>query len=182
MGFILNVDLETSAGPTQEAYIRIDNYRFNKVTSEVTVTTTCWLTPEKAHSFNRKSIDDPLRNAVGLIGSKVLYYPDEDSDGVEIDIPNIFKGYIVEESEVSTPVYENKVVTREVPYISFNEMGEEITLKRTITETQKVEVRKNVEIKKVINPELLSNLYDFSYKLVKDKLMEYFPKEKIEIY
>ena len=31
MGFILNVDLETSAGPTQEAYIRIDNYRFNKV-------------------------------------------------------------------------------------------------------------------------------------------------------
>lgn len=182
MGFILNVDLETSAGPTHEAYIRIDNYRFNKVTSELTVTTTCWLSSQKAHSFNRQSIDEPLKNAVGLIGSKVLYYPDDVSEGVEIDIPNLFKGHIVEKQVVVTPIYENKVVNKEVPYISFDEMGEEITLMRTITESEKVKVGENKEVKEVINPELLSNLYDFSYKLVKNKLKELIPEDKIEIY
>ncbi len=54
MGFRLNVDLETGSGPTQEAYIRIDNYRFNKVTSEIVLTTTTWLNKDKASSFIRK--------------------------------------------------------------------------------------------------------------------------------
>jgi len=65
MGFRLNVDLETGSGPTQEAYIRIDNYRFNKVTSELLITTTTWLNIEKAQAFNRKYLDENLKNAVG---------------------------------------------------------------------------------------------------------------------
>jgi len=182
MGFRLNVDLETSAGPTQEAYIRIDNYRFNKVTSELTVTTTCWLDSEKAHSFNRSTLDEPLGNAVGLIGSKVLYYPDEVSDGIELEIPNLFKGTVVEKKEIEVPIYENKQVTKKVPYISFDKMGEEITLTREVTETKKVEVGSNTVVKEVINPELISDLYGFSYKLVKEKLTEFFPEEQITIY
>ena len=182
MGFILNVDLETSAGPTQEAYIRIDNYRFNKDTSEVIVTTTCWLDPKKAHSFNRTSIEEPLGNAVGLIGSKALFYSDEDSEGTEIEIPNLFKGHVVEEQTVSTPIFENKKITKKVPYISFDEMGEEITLEREITEVKEVQVGNTLNVKKVINPELLGNLYEFSYGLVKKKLAEIFPEDKIEIY
>ena len=34
MGFIINADLETSQGPTQELYIRIDGFTFNKVTAQ----------------------------------------------------------------------------------------------------------------------------------------------------
>jgi len=181
MGFKLNVDLETSSGPTHEAYIRIDNYRFNKVTSEVVVTTTCWLDIHKAHSFNRRTIQEPLKNAVGLIGSKVLYYDSEQSEGREVDIPNLFKGHIVEKQEVVTPKYDVKQVTKKVPYVSFDEMGEEITLTRTITETEEVKVGEDVEVKEVINPELLCDLYGFSYKIVKDKLKEIFPEDKIEI-
>lgn len=182
MGFILNVDLETSAGPTQEAYIRIDNYRFNKVTSEVVVTTTLWLSAAKAQKFNRQTLEEPLGNAVGLIGSKVLYYADDESEGTEIDIPNLFKGHIVEEQTVEKPIYESRKVIKKVPYISFDEMGEEITLEREITEVEEVQVGNEVELKRVINPELMSNMYGFSYGLVKEKLKEYFPEDKIEIY
>lgn len=181
MGFKLNVDLETSSGPTHEAYIRIDNYRFNKVTSEVVVTTTCWLDITKAHSFNRKTIQEPLKNAVGLVASKVLYYDNEKSQGVEVTIPNLFKGFIVEKQEVVIPKYEVRQVNKKVPYISFDEMGEEITLTRTITETEEVRVGEDIEVKEVINPELLSDLYGFSYKIVKEKLKEIFPEDKIEI-
>jgi hypothetical protein len=61
-------------------------------------------------------------------------------------------------------------------------MGEEITLEREITEVKEVQVGNTLNVKKVINPELLGNLYEFSYGLVKKKLAEIFPEDKIEIY
>ena len=182
MGFILNVDLETSSGPTHEAYIRVDNYRFNKVTSELIVTTTAWLNAKKAHNFNRKYIDEPLKNAVGLIGSEVIYYNGEDNTGIEVSIPNLFKGKVTEVKSVEIPIYEQRPVEKEVPYISFDQDGEEITLTRKVTENEKVQVDTKTEIKEIINPEVLTNLFDYSYGVVKKELMKIFPESLIEKY
>jgi hypothetical protein len=180
MGFRLNVDLETSAGPTQEAYIRIDNYRFNKVTSELILTTTTWLDVEKAHSFNRKYLEQPMKNAVGLIGSEMLYYPDVESEGEEISIPNVFKHSVAVVEEVEFHTYKEVEKLVQVPYVSFNYDGEEVTkykdeivLEREIESSYK-------EKRSVINPSVITNLYEYSYNVVKQKLTELFPEETIE--
>ena len=180
MGFILNVDLETQAGPTQEAYIRIDNYRFNKVTSEIILTTTTWLDIEKAHSFNRKYIDENLKNAQGLVSSDVLYYDTPESEGKEIKIPILFKAPIAVEEEIEFPIYEQKDFIEQVPYVSFDKNGDEVTKYKDEVVNKKVKVDSYIEKKQVIKPELLDNLYEFSYSVVKKKLAELFPEDKIE--
>jgi hypothetical protein len=37
MGFILNVDLETSEGPSHEVYVRIESLTYNKVANDIAV-------------------------------------------------------------------------------------------------------------------------------------------------
>lgn len=180
MGFRLNVDLETGSGPTQEAYIRIDNYRFNKVTSELVLTTTTWLDVERAHAFNRKYLDENLKNAEGLVSQNVLYYPTPDSEGEELTIPIVFKAPLVETQEVEFPIYEDQESIEEIPYVSFDENGDEITKYKAEVVVKKVLVNSYTETKEVINTELLSNLYEFSYEVVRKKLTELFPEDKIE--
>jgi hypothetical protein len=180
MGFRLNVDLETGSGPTQEAYVRIDNYRFNKVTSEIILTTTTWLSVEKAHAFNRKYLDENLKNAEGLVSQDVLYYDSPDSEGEEIKIPIIFKASTTQSEEIEFPVFEERESIEEVPYVSFDENGDEITKYKSKVVKKKVVVDNYIETKEVIKPELLENLYEFSYSVVKKELAELFPEDKIE--
>tara|TARA_R110000851_G_scaffold126767_5_gene258472 strand:- start:502 stop:1050 length:549 start_codon:yes stop_codon:yes gene_type:complete len=175
MGFILNIDLETSSGPTEQAYVRIDNYRFNKVTSEVLITTTTWLDYKRAQEFNREYLEDDLKNAQGLIGSKIIYYKDKDDEGQEINIPNQFKVKVAQVEEVSIPEYEDREVIKSKPYISFDENGDEITKYKDVIENEKVVVNESVEIKNKVNNELVSNLYEFAYGALKVELSKMFP-------
>ena len=180
MGFRLNVDLETGSGPTQEAYIRIDNYRFNKVTSEIILTTTTWLDVEKAHAFNRQYIDESLKNAVGLVSQDVLYYDNPESEGEEVKIPIVYKASVTEIEEVEFPIYEEQETIEETPYVSFDDNGDEVTKYKAEVVIKKVLVDKYTETKEVVKPELLENLYEFSYNVIKKKLAELFPEDKIE--
>jgi|TARA_R110000744_G_scaffold238515_1_gene356020 hypothetical protein len=179
MGFILEVDLETSSGPTEEAYVRIDNYRFNKVTSELNITTTTWLDINKAHEFNREYLEDDLKNAQGLIGSKIIYYKDKDDEGEEINIPNQFKSSVTEEVKVVIPHYEEKEVLKSKPYISFDKNGNEVTKYKDVIETEKFKVNETVEIKKKVNNEALTNMFEYSYNVLRSELEKMFPANKI---
>ncbi len=180
MGFRLNVDLETGSGPTQEAYIRIDNYRFNKVTSEIVLTTTTWLNKDKASSFNRKYLDEDLKNAEGLVAANVLYYDNPESEGVDVTIPILFKASLAETKEIEFPTFEKKEVIEQIPFVSFDSNGDEITKYRDELVTKEVQTGSYKEKKEVINIEVLNNLYEFSYNVVKNKLAELFPIDKIE--
>jgi len=180
MGFRLNVDLETGSGPTQEAYIRIDNYRFNKVTSEIVLTTTTWLNKDKAHSFNRTYLDESLKNAEGLVASNVLYYDTPESEGVEVEIPILFKASLADKKIIDIPILEKREVIEQIPYVSFDSNGDEITKFRDELVTKEVQTGSYTEEKEVINIEVLSNLYEFSYNVIKNKLAELFPIDKIE--
>ena len=179
MGFILEVDLETSSGPTEEAYVRIDNYRFNKVTSELNITTTTWLDINKAHEFNREYLEDDLKNAQGLIGSKIIYYKDKDDEGEEINIPNQFKSSVTEEVKVVIPHYEEKEVLKSKPHISFDKNGNEVTKYKDVIETEKFKVNETVEIKKKVNNEALTNMFEYSYNVLRSELEKMFPANKI---
>lgn len=180
MGFRLNVDLETGSGPTQEAYIRIDNYRFNKVTSELVLTTTTWLNVDKAHAFNRKYLDEPLKNAEGLVPADVLYYDSPDSEGVEVNIPILFKASLADIEEVEFPTYEQKEVIEQIPYVSFDSNGDEVTKYRDELVVKEVKTGSYKEKKEVINTQVLTNLYEHAYGIIKNKLSELFPIDKIE--
>lgn len=181
MGFILDVDLETSEGPSHEVYVRVESLTFNKVTSMVQFQITYWQDQKHAIKFNRTTLDEEVRSATGLIQERVLYFEDTDSDGVEILFPHHMKIPMTSRSEVEVPKYETQTVEREVPYVSFDENGDEITKYRTVVREEKVKVGVETTVKETINTALLSDIMGFIYGKIKEKLSEFIPVDKITV-
>jgi hypothetical protein len=82
---------------------------------------------------------------------------------------------------IEVPVYETQEVTKEVPYVSFNEDGEEITLYRTVKQQEEVQIDTKEVTKKVIDYSLVNRLEEVSYEYLKEKLTEHFPEGSINI-
>ena len=181
MGYVLNIDLETSQGPSYEVYVRIESMVVNRVTAKLRLQLTYWLDKEHALKTNRIYVDEELRALSGMIQDKVLYYENEESEGKEIILPFMIEEDIAEEVEIDIPIFEKQKVVRKVPYISFDENGEEITLERDVITEKEVQVGTEKEIRKVINYKLVENIYEYSYSKIKEKLGEFIPKDKIEI-
>lgn len=181
MGFILDVDLETSEGPSHEVYVRVESFTFNKVTSMVQFQITYWQDRNHAIRFNRITLDEPSRNANGLIQERVLYFENESSDGVEVLFPHHMKVPLVTRTEVESPKIELREVEKEVPYVSFDENGDEITKYRKVIKEERVVVGTQVEVKERIDHSLLGSLMEFIYGKIKEKLSEFIPAEKIII-
>lgn len=180
MGFKLNVDLETSNGPSHEVYVRIESLVINRVTATARFQLTYWIDKDHATAFNREYVEDEQKNMIGLVQERLLYFEDETSDGVEVLVPHMIEEEIAEEQEVEVPVFETKTIHKEVPYTSFDEDGDEITLFRTVTSQENVKVGSTVETRKVINISLAENIFKFGYSKVFNKLKEFFPEHKIE--
>ena len=180
MGLTLKVDLDTSAGSTKEAYIRIETCRINKVQAQLEFTTTCWINKKKASKFYRKYLDDALTNAGGLIKKEVVFYKDEnDIYGSELTIDNYYKVSTVKEVTVEEPIYELQEVEKQVPYISFDENGDEIEKIKVVKEKEKIQIdSKNVK-KKLIDYSLMEKPFEFAYKHLKEELSKHFPASKI---
>jgi hypothetical protein len=87
MGLRLNVDLETSAGPSEEVYARVESISYNKFTAAVMFQITYWVDQNHAIKATKTFLDEEPRNMVGLIYDKVIYYPAESSDEIEINLP-----------------------------------------------------------------------------------------------
>lgn len=180
MGIKLHLDIETNRGPTSELYIRIDSWKVNMSINEIIFTTTSWLDKTYADRFLRKYYTDELNPATGLVQAKVIYYESATDDGKEVEIENLYKVPMYVEKEIKSPVYEEKEVSREVPYVSFDENGDEITLYKTITSLEKVKVGVTREIKKVVDYTIVDRLRQFSYDYLIEELSKVFPKDKIE--
>jgi len=181
MGFKLNVDLETSEGPSHEVYVRVESLTYNKVTNEVSLQLTYWLDQSYALAFNRAYLDEEPKNAIGLVQERLLYFNGNDSEGIEILLPHFLKTTVTTTKKVEIPVYEERVGKKEVPYTSFDEEGEEITLYRTVTVKDKVKVGTKEEVRDVVDTSLLDNMFGFVYSKVKEELVKWFPDKTIEI-
>lgn len=181
MGFILDVDLETSEGPSHEVYVRVESLTFNKVTMEVGFQLTYWESKEYAEKFNRFTTDQPPNNAVGLIQERVIYFKDDESDGEEVLFPHHIKTQIIKVDVTEIPIIETKEVKVEVPYVSFDENGEEITKYRTIVKEEEVQVGvENIE-KEIFDYSALNNIFEFAYNHAKKVLGKLIPEDKILI-
>ena len=60
-----------------------------------------------------------------------------------------------EEVSAMEPIYEVREVTEEVPYISFDENGDEVTKYREILTEQKIQINEEKVTKKVKNIDLI---------------------------
>lgn len=180
MGFVIKADLETSLGPSQEVYARIEGLGYNKGASKVMFEITYWINRDHAIKTKRTFIDEPLKNMVGLIYDKVVYYEEGDSEGIEVILPQYIEHLTVVEKEVEVPIIETKIKKKEVPYVSFDEEGEEITLYKTLSIEEEVEVGKKVEVKKVIDDSVPEKLLEYCYEVLKQELATRFPIDNIE--
>lgn len=180
MGFVLKVDLETSLGPSQEVYARIEGLSYNKGACLAMFQVTYWIDRSHALRANRTFLDEPLKNMVGLIQDKVVYFSDDNKDGIEITLPQYIEHNNIVEKEVEIPIYETRIKKKEVPYTSFDEDGEEITLYRTVSIEEEVEVGVKKEVRKVIDYTVPGRLLEYCYEILKEKLAKQFPIDNIE--
>jgi len=81
---------------------------------------------------------------------------------------------------VEEDIFETKTVTKEVPYVSFDENGDEITLYRTVEVDEKIKVGTEKNTKQIVNYTILNNLEEFCYNHVVKILSEVIPENKIE--
>lgn len=181
MGLVIKTELDTSRGSTKEAYIRIETCRINKVQAQLEFTTTCWLNKNAASKFYRKYLDDPLTNAGGLINKEVVFYKNKDDvEGTEMVIENYYKVPTVVEVTVDEPIYEKKVVKKQVPYISFDENGDEVEKIKTVEREEKVQVDTKTIKRKLIDYSLMEKPFEFAYQYLKEELEKKFGKKIIK--
>lgn len=180
MGLVIKAELDTSRGSTKEAYIRIETCRINKVQAQLEFTTTCWINKKAASKFYRKYLDDSLTNAGGLINKEVVFYKNKDDiEGTEVAIENYYKVPTVVEVSVDKPIYEKKVVEKQVPFISFDENGDEIEKIKTVKREEKVQVDTITKKRKLIDYSLMDKPFEFAYQHLKEELEKKFGKDKI---
>jgi len=180
MGYTISADLETSQGPSEEVYVRIESFTFNKVTSEARFQLTYWMDKESAHKCNRVYLDEEEKNLTGLIQERVLHFNDDEPEGKEILFPHMLVNFLTVEEEVEIPIFDTVEVAEEIPYTSFDEEGEEITLYRTVKSKKKVKTGTKKEVKRIIDHSLTNNYMEFGYKLVGKMLLEHFTSKQIE--
>ena len=179
MGYVLNADLETSLGPTQELYVRVEGFTFNKVTAQLSFQITYWIDRDHAIKFNKVYLEEENKNAKGLIQNKVIYFDDEESEGKELELKQFYKVLVANEQEIEVPQYEEQNVRLEVPYISFDENGDENTKHREVIRKKKVQVSTNIETRSVIDVKAFNNIYGYCYAKLKDYLSTFLPEEAI---
>ena len=115
-----------------------------------------------------------------MIKREVVYYSDsEDLDGKEVTLDNYFKVSTVNEVTVEEPVYKKQVVVKEVPYVSFDENGDEVEKIKIVEREEDVQVDTISKKRKLIDYSLMEKPFELAYKHLKDELSKHFPKDKI---
>lgn len=179
MGFVLDVDLETSQGPSHEVYVRVESFSFNKVTSYMQFQITYWLNRDAAIRFNREYLDQETRNAKGLIQERLIYFENPNDNGKDLILPHHMKVPVVRVEEVDEPIFETVTKEIEVPYVSFDAEGNEVTKYRVIHKEEKAQTGSIKKVKEVIDTAQLSDTLGFCYGKIKEMLSEFIPESKI---
>lgn len=181
MGLTIKADLDTSKGSSEEVYIRIESLRVNKVNGEMEFTTTCWVHQDAASGFHKTYVGDNIGSGEGMIKREVIFYKDEeDMEGTEVTLPNHFKVTFSKDIIEETPVFDERPVEVEVPYISFDANGNEVEKVKTVTKINKVQVDSIKENKTIIDYESIDRPFVFAYNHIKKELEKLFTGALIE--
>lgn len=182
MGLRLNVDLDTNRGATKSAYIILETVRFNRVNTRVEYTTSFWYDKQAAEAFQKKEVGGELGSSDGMLQREIIYYKSKtDFKGTEITLPNYFMADIYRLETITEPIYEEQEVEREVPFISFDDEGNEVMKKKKVKKLEQVKVGENTIEKKLFDTSVIHNIFEYTYEQLKKELTQYFPADKLEI-
>ena len=180
MGIIIDSEIETNQGPTNKLYFRIDSWKVNRTVGDITYTTTSWLNKDHGDNFVKNFYDEALRSAIGLVSSRLVYYKSPKSKGKEINIDNLYKIPMYRVVEIDEPVFSIESITKEAPYVSFDENGDEVTLYKTITHQEQIQSGTKKVTKKLMDYSVINRLEEFCYEHLAKELEMYFPKNNIK--
>jgi len=179
MGLRLNIDLDTTAGPSKEVYVKIENIQLNRTFGKVNVGLTYWMSKEISDAVQDNSQSHFPK---GQVGDKVIYYEDKYDEGKEISLPTYLSFDMKKPVQIKIPIYEEKTHSEEVPYVGFDENGDEITKWRTEKVTEKVLIGERLDVIQVIDLDIESRLLSWCYGQVTAALGKVLPIENIENY
>lgn len=168
MGLLFNLDTDTVKGATKALYCRISQITIQKEVNRVIISLSYYSNLDKTES-------------VDSISYEVIIYNDENPEGKELRLPSVLKLDLTQKVLIKEPIYTKELVKENVPYVSFDEEGEEITKYR------EVEIEKNIKIgeeEKEYSIRALDaiqkDIFGFCYSKVKEELLNTFPDIEIK--
>lgn len=168
MGFLFNLDTDTVKGPAKSLYCSIDQITIQKEVNRIIISLSYFNNIKKT-------------SRIDSISYEVLVYEEGDTEGKDIRLPSVLKLDLTEKVTIKQPIYKQELVKEKVPYVSFNDLGDEITKYR------EVEVEKNIKVgeeeKEAIIPAytaIQKDIFGFCYGKIKEKLLESFPYLEIK--
>lgn len=174
MGILIKEQFETNKGPVDELYITVEAFSVNKWTSEISFGVSVWKSKEQGEKPLRTYLEDEI-DMEGMISPNVVW---KDKD-IALASFSLLPMYI--EQEVEVDKFEEQTKTEEVPYVSFDENGDEITLYRTKETTENIKVGTEKVIKKVMNYNIINSLQENIDLYLKQELSKIFPEQNLNI-
>ena len=168
MGLVIKGDFETERGQAETIYVRLEQFTFRKLINRIDASFTYWL-----------SSNDTADTHKSIINSFVLY--DKNSEGDEINLPNCIQISTLEKKKELKPIYKIEKVEEKVPYVSFDENGDEVTKYRTINVEKKVKVKEEEIEVDVPNIELVQkDIFGTIYNALKIELSKQIDSKNIK--
>lgn len=163
MGLHIKGDFESEIGQLKELYVRLENFTYRKADNILFVPLGLYIDESKSRSVIKKLIDYT-----------------QSKEGVEVEIPSTIKIPVVRTVETIEDIIEYEMVSEEVPYVSFDEEGEEITRYRTVKKQQEKKVGEKIITEEVADPSILQqDIFTTIYKHIEEELIKILPSAKI---
>lgn len=178
MGYIIKGDFDTSYGKLQEIYVRIESFHFARQTGMCSFSYTYW--PDKSLSDQHTPVyeGDKVSKAATMLDTQIIMYHGKENF-TDILLPHSIKVFAGTVKTVEEPVYEYQKYLEEIPYISFNENGDEITKIRTVISEKKVLTGTTPVSKTVFDNTVVNNIQVFGYNKLKEVLAEWIDQKNI---
>ena len=168
MGLLFNLDTDTVKGSTKSLYCRISQITIQKEVNRVIISLSYYSNLEKTEP-------------VDSISYEVIVYDEENLEGKELRLPSVLKLDLTQKVVIKEPIYNKELVNERVPYVSFDEEGEEITKYREL------EIEKNIKVgeeERELHISALDaiqkDIFQFCYNKVKEELSSIFPNIEIK--
>ena len=178
MGLLIKGDFETNFGKISEIYLRVESLYFNRPTGKINFSITHWLDKKSADEFSKVYTDDLPKQNKNNIDERILIF-NEDKNSTEFLFKHSYEVFLATEKEIEVPIYSTIIEEVEIPYISFNENGDEINKVRIEEQEKKVQTGTEKITKQVIDLYLLQNVLEFCYNTIKQDLVSTFGQENL---
>lgn len=181
MAILLQGDIETNVGATKDIYCKVNTITVDKNAGTIQFSVTYWQDKDIAKDFGDLSKDpNYYQHTKNIVSAdEILVY--KGNKPKTFTLPTLIRFKVVKVVKHMVPTYKKIEGTKQVPYVSFDENGDEITLYRTIWDVQKVKDGEKEVKTEVIKKELIENPWGESYNHLKKLLTKEIEKTGVNL-